>query len=210
MIPDILGWQTALPYLLAAWVGGYLVGSIPVGLYLSRLFGHGDIRKIGSGNIGATNMLRTGDRRAAALTLALDLAKGAVATAIAAEWGPLAAAAAGAGAGIGHCLPLWLRFRGGKGVATSFGAILVWHWPSAALALLAWLLVVIAFRYVSLASLTGCLAAVALLAWHEQWDYVPAALVLAILVIFRHAPNIRRLISGIESRIRFAHGGDEN
>ncbi len=203
MIPDILGWERALPYLVAAFVGGYAVGSIPFGLYVTRMFGLGDVREIGSGNIGATNVLRTGNKVAAAATLVLDLLKGLLPTLLAAEWGPLASAAAGAGAGIGHCLPIWLRFRGGKGVATSFGVLIGWNWASAALAVLVWLILLLLFRYVSLASIVGALAAPVALAYYEEWDFMPAALVITVLVIARHTPNIRRLFLGSESKLRF-------
>ncbi len=201
MIPDILGWERAVPWLMLALFGGYFAGSIPMGLLVSRLFGLADPRGVGSGNIGATNVLRAGGRGAAALTLLLDLGKGLVPVLLAGSWGPLAAAAAGAGAVIGHCMPVWLGFRGGKGVATALGAALAWHWPAALAGLLVWLLAVVATRYVSLGSILGALTVVAVLAWSEQWDLMPAAAPVALLVVARHAANIRRLVTGKESRI---------
>lgn len=201
MIPDILGWERALPWLMLALLGGYFAGSIPMGLIVSRLFGLADPRGVGSGNIGATNVLRAGGRGAAALTLLLDLAKGLGPAWLAGSWGPLAAAAAGAGAVIGHCMPVWLGFRGGKGVATALGAALAWYWPAALAGALVWVLVVAATRYVSLGSILGALVVVAALAWREQWDFIPAAVPVALLVAARHSANIRRLIAGTESRI---------
>lgn len=201
MIPDILGWERALPWLMLALVGGYFAGSIPMGLLVSRFLGLADPRGVGSGNIGATNVLRAGGRGAAALTMLLDLGKGLAPVMLAGSWGPLAAAAAGAGAVIGHCMPVWLSFRGGKGVATALGAALAWHWPAALAGFLVWLLAVSATRYVSLGSILGALTVVAVLAWNEQWDLMPAAAPVALLVVARHAANIRRMMEGTESRI---------
>ncbi len=202
MLPDILGLERALPWLAAAFAGGYLAGSIPFGILVARAFGLEDIRKIGSGNIGATNVLRTGNKAAAGLTLALDLFKGLAAALLGAEWGPLASAAAGAGAAIGHCLPVWLAFRGGKGVATSFGALLVWNWEAALIALAVWAIAFAALRIVSIASLIGCLVAPVALAALNEWDFVPAAAVASLIVIIRHKDNIGRLLRGEEKPLR--------
>lgn len=202
MLPDILGLERALPWLAAAFVGGYLVGSIPFGILVARAFGLEDIRKLGSGNIGATNVLRTGNKAAAGLTLALDLTKGLAAALLGAEWGPLASAAAGAGAAIGHCLPVWLVFRGGKGVATSFGALLVWNWEAALIALAVWAVAFAALRIVSVASLIGCLVAPVALAALNEWDFLPAAAVASLIVIIRHKDNIGRLLRGEEKPLR--------
>ena len=202
MLPDILGLERALPWLAAAFAGGYLAGSIPFGILVARAFGLADIRKIGSGNIGATNVLRTGNKAAAGLTLALDLFKGLAAALLGAEWGPLASAAAGAGAAIGHCLPVWLAFRGGKGVATSFGALLVWNWEAALIALAVWAVAFAALRIVSIASLIGCLVAPVALAALNEWDFVPAAAVASLIVIIRHKDNIGRLLRGEEKPLR--------
>jgi acyl phosphate:glycerol-3-phosphate acyltransferase len=137
---------------LAAIVG-YMLGSIPWGLLLTRLAGHGDIRHIGSGNIGATNVLRTGNKSLAAATLALDLLKGFAAVLIGKLWGPNAALAAAGAVVLGHMFPVWLGFRGGKGVATALGVLFALAWPVALAALALWLLTVILFRYSSLAAL---------------------------------------------------------
>ena len=202
MLPDILGLERALPWLAAAFAGGYLAGSIPFGILVARAFGLEDIRKIGSGNIGATNVLRTGNKAAAVLTLALDLFKGLAAALLGAEWGPLASAAAGAGAAIGHCLPVWLAFRGGKGVATSFGALVVWNWEAALIALAVWAIAFAALRIVSVASLIGCLVAPVALAALNEWDFVPAAVVASLIVIIRHKDNIGRILRGEEKPFR--------
>lgn len=202
MLPDILGLDRALPWLAAAFAGGYLLGSIPFGILVARAFGLEDLRKIGSGNIGATNVLRSGNKVAAGTTLTLDLLKGLIAALLGAEWGPLASAAAGAGAAIGHCLPVWLAFRGGKGVATSFGALLIWSWEAALIALAAWVLLFTVLRIVSVASLVGSVVAPVALAVLNQWDVLPAAIVASLLVIVRHKDNIGRLIRGEEKPIR--------
>ena len=206
MIPEILGFERVWPYLAAALLGGYLAGAVPFGLLISRVFGLGDVRRIGSGNIGATNVLRTGNRIAAAITVLLDAAKGLLPTLLASEWGPLTAALAAAGAVVGHCLPIWLRFRGGKGVATAVGALLILNWTVALLALAIWLAVVLTTRFVSLASLVACLAAPVLMAVYQEWDMLPATVLMAGLVVARHAANIRRLLRGEEPRIRLRRG----
>ncbi len=139
--------------LLAAAVLGYLLGSIPSGLLVTRLAGLGDIRRIGSGNIGATNVLRTGSKAAAALTLVLDLAKGSVAVGIGQAWGEEAALVAAGSVIIGHMFPVWLGFRGGKGIATALGVLLALAWPVALLGALVWLATAVLFRYSSLAAL---------------------------------------------------------
>ena len=188
--------------LAAAALGGYLIGAIPFGLILTRLAGHGDIRRIGSGNIGATNVLRTGDRRLAAATLALDMGKGALAVAIASPFGAAAAIAAASGAVLGHLFPAWLSFKGGKGVATALGVLLALHWPVGALACATWLAVAALFRYSSLAALAALAAApayAALLATDRR--LVGFAAVLALVVWSRHIENISRLLDRTEPRI---------
>lgn len=193
--------QTAASLLLPA-VLGYLLGSIPFGLLLTRLAGLGDLRRIGSGNIGATNVLRTGRRDIAALTLLLDAGKGFAAVMIAGgAWGGLPAAAAGVGAFVGHLFPLWINFRGGKGVATYLGVVLGLHWPSAAIFALVWLLTAAVARFSSLAALLASLAApVALLLFDRPvWAAIIAGL--TVLLWLRHLGNIRRLLAGEESRI---------
>jgi glycerol-3-phosphate acyltransferase PlsY len=192
--------------LVAAAVIGYLLGSIPFGLLLSRLAGHGDIRRIGSGNIGATNVLRTGAKGLAALTLVLDVAKGALAAAIGARWGAAAALAAGAAAVVGHVLPLWLGLRGGKGVATALGALIVLAWPVALVASVVWLAVALFSRYSSLAALAAAAAAALAAATTADRAQTLVVAAIAVLVVLRHHANIRRLIAGSETRISFGKG----
>jgi acyl phosphate:glycerol-3-phosphate acyltransferase len=189
--------------IFAAIVIGYLLGSIPFGLVLTRLAGLGDVRKIGSGNIGATNVLRTGNKALAALTLLLDAAKGFAAVLIGAVWGAEPMLAAGAAAVLGHMFPVWIGFRGGKGLATALGVVIVIAWPVAVIAGLVWVAMAIAFRYSSLAALAATTAAAACsgLIVDERRALVIAAI--AIIVIARHHENIRRLIAGTESRISF-------
>src|SRR5476649_1100181 len=152
------------PWLLAAFALGYALGSIPFGLLLIRAAGLGDIRKIGSGNIGATNVLRAGGKGLAAATLLLDAAKGLVAVLVARQFGLETAVAAAAGAVLGHLFPVWLGFKGGKGMATTLGVLWGLAWPLGAIACVTWLLAAVLFRYSSLATLLGAaLAAVA--AW---------------------------------------------
>lgn len=190
--------------LLALFLIGYGLGSIPFGLLLTRWAGAGDIRSIGSGNIGATNVLRTGRKGLALATLLLDLAKGAVPTALGLAWlGPVGGAVAGAGAIIGHCFPVWLGFRGGKGVATAAGVVLGMTPLLFVPVLVAFIAVVAATRWVSLGSIVAaCLAPIA--AWLLG---APAAAILyllvAALVVFKHRENIQRLLRGEENRLSF-------
>jgi glycerol-3-phosphate acyltransferase PlsY len=192
--------------LLAASVIGYLLGSIPFGLLLTRLAGHGDIRQIGSGNIGATNVLRTGSKGAAALTLLLDLAKGWAAVVICQAWGADAALAAAGCVIIGHMFPVWLGFRGGKGVATALGVLIALAWPVALGTALVWLATALLIHYSSLAALVAAVAAAILAPFVT--DGVTAAVIagIALLIILRHHANIRRLIAGTESRISLTKG----
>jgi glycerol-3-phosphate acyltransferase PlsY len=194
---------TLLPLGLALVVG-YLLGSIPFGLVLTRLGGAGDIRRIGSGNIGATNVLRTGRKGLALTTLAFDLAKGLLPTWLGFRWyGPDVAVLAGLGAVLGHCFPLWLRFRGGKGVATAAGVMLGLTPLVVPAALLAFALVFAASRIVSAASLVAALAAPALAWWLGHAQAAELYVVIAAIVWIKHAGNIRRLIRGEESRLTF-------
>jgi glycerol-3-phosphate acyltransferase PlsY len=186
---------------LAALAAGYALGSIPFGLLLTRAAGMGDIRRMGSGNIGATNVLRTGRKGLALLTLLLDGGKGALAAALAAPLGPAFAAIAGFGAVTGHVFPLWLKGRGGKGVATALGALLVLALPVGLGAALVWLATAALFRYSSLAALTAA-AAAPVLGWTIATPSVVAfAAAAAVLVWWRHRANITRLIAGTEPRI---------
>ena len=159
-MPDPISWAFSWPYLLSALVAGYLIGSVPFGLALTRLAGRGDLRRIGSGNIGATNVLRTGSKSLALATLVLDGGKGAAALLIGhGLYGPDIAVTAGAGAFLGHLFPVWLRFRGGKGVATALGVLLAGCWPVGELACLTWLATALLFRISSLSALVAFLAA---------------------------------------------------
>ena len=193
-------WSGALLY-IAAFAGGYLLGSIPFGLILAKLAGLGDLRRIGSGNIGATNVLRAGSKPMAALTLLLDAAKGTAAVLLAARWGQHAAMLAGLGAFLGHLFPVWLGFRGGKGVATYLGVMLGLYWPAAAAFAATWLSVAFATRYSSLSALSASLVSVIVLALTGQWPPAGLALLLTILLYIRHAGNIGRLARGEEARI---------
>jgi acyl phosphate:glycerol-3-phosphate acyltransferase len=188
--------------IIAAAVLAYLCGSIPFGLIFSQLGGHGDIRAIGSGNIGATNVLRTGSKTLAAATLICDMLKGFFPVLIAWRFGAGAATAAAVGAIIGHIFPVWLRFKGGKGVATAGGVLLAYAWPIAVAAILAWIAMALVFRYSSLAAVTAAIAA-ALYAWIAPTAGVEplAILLIALLVIWRHRSNLTRLIHGEEDKI---------
>jgi glycerol-3-phosphate acyltransferase PlsY len=186
---------------LAALALGYLLGSIPFGLLLTRAAGLGDIRAIGSGNIGATNVLRTGRKGLAAATLIFDALKGFAAVWIAARFGPLAAIAAAVGAVIGHIFPVWLRFKGGKGMATAIGVMWGLSWPVGAITCAAWLATAALFRYSSLATLLS-IAIGAVAAWLTvDWQVALAITLLAPLVWVRHHENIARLLNGTESKI---------
>ncbi|KJS36054.1 MAG: glycerol-3-phosphate acyltransferase [Rhodospirillaceae bacterium BRH_c57] len=185
-----------------ALIGGYLLGSVPFGLVLTKPFGF-DLRAIGSGNIGATNVLRTGRKDLALATLLLDSGKGAIAVAIA--WAltgdVVAMLVAGVAAVVGHNFPVWLGFKGGKGVATTLGVLLATAWPVGLAACATWAAVAAAFRYSSLAALVA-LAAAPVYAW--LWAtpaHTVAFAVLAVLAWVRHHENIRRLLKGEESRI---------
>ena len=195
------GQASSFLLLLGAALLGYLLGSIPFGLIITRLAGLGDIRAIGSGNIGATNVLRTGRKDLAAATLVLDGLKGTLAVLIAARWGLEAAMVAAIGAFLGHLFPVWLRFKGGKGVATTLGVLLAIAWPVGVIACLAWLLVAFTLKYSSLAALVA-IGVSPIAAWFlADEPRAILALFLAVLVFIRHHENIRRLASGTESRI---------
>jgi acyl phosphate:glycerol-3-phosphate acyltransferase len=188
-------------YDLLALVVGYLLGSIPFGLVLTKLAGHGDLRRIGSGNIGATNVLRTGDKKLAALTLVLDALKGTAAVLIGARIGPDAAILGGLGAFLGHLFPVWLGFRGGKGVATYIGVLLGLSWPAALVFCAIWLAVAVLSRYSSLAALVASAVTPGLLAWSGEMHMAVLFLFFTLLLYWRHAANIGRLLRGEEGRI---------
>jgi len=196
-----ISWEFAWPYLLAALAGGYLLGAIPFGLILTRLAGLGDVRNIGSGNIGATNVLRTGRKGLAVLTLLFDTGKGAAAALIGALYGPDMMIVAGLGALVGHLFPVWLKFRGGKGVATAAGIVLAMCWQAALISIAIWLLVACVSRYSSLAALTATLFIAPLTYWLSTPQVGEFSLLVTVLVWYRHIPNIRRLLNRTESRI---------
>ena len=186
---------------LGVFFFAYLLGSIPFGLLLTRLAGLGDIRAIGSGNIGATNVLRTGRKGLAAATLVLDALKGPAAVLIGWRWGPSGALVASLGAFLGHCFPVWLRFKGGKGVATFLGILLGLHWPTMILSTLIWIGTAAISRYSSLSALLATLAAPALLLLFGMPQAAALAAVLTLIVWVRHRANLQRLIAGEEARI---------
>jgi glycerol-3-phosphate acyltransferase PlsY len=192
---------STLILLFAPFLLGYLLGSIPFGLLLTRAAGLGDIRNVGSGNIGATNVLRTGRKGLAAATLLLDALKGVVAVLIADQVGQLAAVGAAAGAVLGHMFPVWLSFKGGKGVATTLGVMWGLSWPVGAIACASWLLVAAIFRYSSLAALL-CVVIAAIAAWLLTDPRAAMFLTLLVpLVWVRHHENIARLLAGTEPKI---------
>ncbi|MFC5374307.1 glycerol-3-phosphate 1-O-acyltransferase PlsY [Brevundimonas faecalis] len=190
-------------------IGGYLLGSIPFGVVLTRAAGTGDVRNIGSGNIGATNVLRTGRKDLAAATLILDAGKGAVALLIARYlFGETAGAVAGGAAFLGHLFPVWLGFKGGKGVATFFGLILAACWPLGLLAAATWLIVAFALRYSSLAALVAAaltplyaILPLPALGLPTSASILILAVFTAVLIYIRHHENIARLLKGAEPRI---------
>ena len=187
---------------LAAIIGGYLLGSIPFGLVLVRLAGLGDIRAIGSGNIGATNVLRTGHKGLALATLLLDGGKGAIAVLIARfVLGEDVVPLAGMAAILGHNFPVWLGFKGGKGVATTFGTLMAASWPVGVACCVTWLIVAGLFRISSLSALVGLAAAPIFAYYASGLDLALMAGGMAVLGFIRHHQNIRRLLKGEEPRI---------
>jgi len=225
-VPHTLAGQMSLALLIPA-LFGYVLGSVPSGLILTYLAGQGDIRSVGSGNIGATNVLRTGNRTLAALTLILDILKGTIAVALAPELailgaqllagsGPMAAAvpfkitsdivtqasvAAAYGAFLGHCFPVWLGFRGGKGVATFIGVLLGLFWPASVVFCAVWAGIAALFRFSSLAALVAACVAPFGTALLGRPDLAIPMLPLSLVLLYKHSANIRRLLSGEEPRI---------
>ena len=189
-------------FLVVAFMIGYLFGSIPFGLVLTRLAGTQDLRSIGSGSIGTTNVLRTGRKDLAAATLAGDLLKGTIAVIISGYFGgPDAAMAAALGAFLGHLFPVWLKFRGGKGVAVYIGVLLGLFWPAALAFCLIWLAVALVTRYSSLAALIASLVTPILLWWLGHLALAALFTVLTFLVLYAHRENIKRLLAGTEGKI---------
>jgi acyl phosphate:glycerol-3-phosphate acyltransferase len=199
---NTIDWQGRAPIFLAALVLGYLVGSIPFGLLFSWASGAGDLRKIGSGNIGATNVLRTGNRWAALATLVCDGGKGLLAVLfVGTLHGDVAAVFAGLGAFLGHVFPIWLRFRGGKGVATFLGVTLALAWPVGLLVLATWLAVAAARRISSLSALVAAALAPIYMMLFGEPLYAIFELVLAFFIFALHRDNIRRIATGREPKI---------
>ena len=187
--------------MLFALALGYLLGSIPFGLLVTRLGGKGDVREIGSGNIGATNVLRTGSKTLAALTLILDCIKATAAIVLARLlFGPETQSFAAAGAFVGHLYPVWLKFRGGKGVATLLGVLIALLWPAALIYAAVWILLLLTVRISSVAGMTAAISApIAAVALRSS--YFPMLLGFALLVLWKHRENIARLVAGTEPRI---------
>jgi glycerol-3-phosphate acyltransferase PlsY len=199
MLPDL----TTAPFALLLWaVIGYLLGSIPFGMLLTRAMKLGDLRSIGSGNIGATNVLRTGNKAAAAGTLLLDGGKGAVAVLLA-RWlaGEDAAQLAGLAAFLGHCYPVWLRFRGGKGVATFLGLMLALSWPVGLMCCATWLAAAALSSISSVGALVAALMSTAWMVLLREYELTALTVALTIVIFWRHRSNIARLRTGTEPRI---------
>jgi glycerol-3-phosphate acyltransferase PlsY len=200
-MPVSMNWALDAPYFMAALVFGYLLGSIPFGVLITRFAGLGDVRSIGSGNIGATNVLRTGRKGLAAATLLGDALKGTVAVLIAWRWGPNLAILAALGAFLGHLFPVWLSFKGGKGVATYLGCLLGLS-PLAALGFAAvWLLVAVATRYSSLSALIAGTATPVILWLLGERQMAELFVLLTAVLLWTHRHNIARLRAGTEGRI---------
>lgn len=200
-MPDPINWTLSWPFLAAALMFGYLLGSIPFGFLLTKFAGLGDVRAIGSGNIGATNVLRTGNKKIAAFTLLGDALKGTVAVLIAWNYGPDTAIAAGFGAFLGHLFPVWLKFKGGKGVATFIGIAFGLYWPAALVFIAIWLAMAFIFRYSSLSALLATIGIVLFCVFMERWQFSEFFLALSVLLWIKHHENIARLLKGTESKI---------
>lgn len=192
--------------MIAGLLLGYLLGSIPFGLLLTKASGGGDIRNIGSGNIGATNVLRTGRKRLAALTLLLDLLKGFVAVFIATHYLPGGAAFAAAGAFFGHLYAMWLGFKGGKGVATYAGIMFGLFWQGGVIYAIAWIGALLIFRISSLAGLLAALCAPITAAYFGRYDLVALLVACTLIVFWKHRTNIENLLDGTEPRVGKSKG----
>ncbi|WCT73820.1 glycerol-3-phosphate 1-O-acyltransferase PlsY [Sphingomonas naphthae] len=192
--------QPWLPALIALLLG-YLLGAIPFGLLLTRFGGAGDLREIGSGNIGATNVLRTGRKGLAAATLILDAAKGAVAVLIAGAYNPAFAPLAAVGAFFGHLYPVWLGFRGGKGVATFLGIALALHWPCGVTFAIVWIAATFLTRISSVGGMAAAVAAPVCAAVMGMFDLVLLLLAFTLMLLWKHRANLARLLDGTEPKI---------
>ncbi len=205
-MPDPINLWFDLPFFAAAFFGGYMLGSIPTGLFLTRFGGAGDIRKIGSGNIGATNALRTGKKWIGIGTLIGDIGKAALAVYLAQQFGKDMAVIAAVGAFFGHLFPVWLGFRGGKGVSVFIGLLAVLYWPLAVSFALVWLAVAALFRFSSLAALAAA-TATPFAAWmFDERQIAEVAALLLLFIFWAHRDNIKRLARGSEPKI----GGKQN
>ncbi len=201
-MPDPINLAHELPFYLLWLAIGYFIGSIPFGLVLARLGGYGDIRAIGSGNIGATNVLRTGNKKLAALTLICDALKGTLAVFIASRYGPGDfIVCAGLGVFLGHLFPIWLKFKGGKGVATYLGVLIGVFWPAFIAFAIIWLAVALITRYSSLSALIATLATPFILRGFEAFQYSELFFVLTLLCWIKHHENIKRLLNRTENQI---------
>lgn len=201
-MPAVMSWSLGWPYFLTAIVAGYLSGSVPFGVVVAKVMNLGDLRNIGSGNIGATNVLRTGNKTAAALTLACDMAKGWIPVAVfLMMWGDFAAQLAGIGAFLGHLFPAWLSFKGGKGVAVFLGIILGLNFYAGLMCCAAWLVAAALFRMSSLAALLMSLSAPVWLWLMGENGAIWAAILLIVLIWNKHQDNIGRILSGTEPKI---------
>ena len=200
-MPDAANWSLDSPYLVVALALGYLLGSIPFGVILTRVAGLGDIRNVGSGNIGATNVLRTSRKGLAAATLVGDALKGTAAVLLGWLWGPQTALLGALGAFLGHLFPVWLRFKGGKAVATFLGCLIGLQPLAAAAFAVIWLAVAFASRYSSLAALVASAATPIILWLLGQGGMAAFTLLLVALLWWKHTENIRRLLAGTEGRI---------
>jgi len=197
-----INWSLALPYYAAALAFGYLLGSIPFGLVVTRLAGTSDVRTIGSGNIGATNVLRTGRKGLAAATLLCDMLKGTAAVLVTYHFfGPDLAILAGIGAFFGHLFPIWLKFKGGKGVATYIGVLLALAWPAALAFGVIWVLVAALTRYSSLAALVASAATPVILWFNKDLQEAEVFLLLTVMIFITHRANIARLLKSTEGKI---------
>lgn len=202
MLETLPEFTSRLEVLLAAGFFGYLAGSIPFGILISKFLGLGDLRKVGSGNIGATNVLRTGNKLAAFLTLLLDFLKGVCTVLIIKHFFAQDALQLSAfGALVGHCFPIWLRFRGGKGVATFLGVAIALSLILGVVCCLVWVLVALIRRMSSLASLVSSISAPIAAIFLGQQQIIVLLTLLTVIVFFRHQQNIKRIIRGVEPKI---------
>ncbi|SDR39451.1 glycerol-3-phosphate 1-O-acyltransferase PlsY [Pseudovibrio sp. Tun.PSC04-5.I4] len=201
-MPEPISWSLDLPYYLAALAFGYVLGSIPFGLLFTKMAGHGDIRNIGSGNIGTTNVLRTGSKKLAALTLLCDALKATLAVVLVKLFmGGDIALVAGLGAFLGHLFPIWLKFKGGKGVATYIGILLGVFWPVGVIFIAIWIVTAYITKYSSMAALVASLVTPFILLAFDQWQIAQMMGVLSVILWAKHHENITRLLKGNESKI---------